>query len=223
MTTIRADVRVNSKLSQIERGFAFPLVEIAQQIVPGMVARIQRGQSSTGTFAPLAAYSVERPGTGLFWVPPELPQPDGFVVKLPSGDLAGWAGYKSYKAYAQALGGGPRTFTQTRQLLNALAPRVNGPGRVKITFYGAHRSARKPDGTVARMSNTSVAYAASRNEPAPMLTPTRDELVAISRQFQDEVNAQLIGLAADAQSVRQLGQRATRLQKRMAASSYARG
>ena len=223
MTVIAANVRVNSKLTEIERGFAIPLVEVAQQLVPGMIGRITRGVSSTGTFAPLGAYSVARPGKGLFWVPPDLPQPAGFVVRPTSGELDGWAGYRTYKAYADALGGGPRKFTQTRQLMQSLAPRVLGPGRVKITFYGAHRASRKPDGTQVRQSNTSVAYLASRNEPAPMLAPTRDELVAIARSSQNEVAAGVLQNAADAQSVRQLGQRYQRVQKRMAASTYARG
>lgn len=227
MTTIRADVRVNSKLSQIERGFAIPLVEIAQQLVPGMVARIQRGQSSTGTFEPLGVRSVATPAHGLFWVSPKSPHPpiQSKGKSWPVIGDDGWAGYLTYSDYAEARGKKPRNFRDTNQLMPTLGIRVNGPGRVKVTFYGSHRrnKPKSEGGGVVTTSNSSVALMASRNEPAPMLTPTRDELVAISRQFQDEVNAQLIGLAADAQSVRQLGQRATRLQKRMAASSYARG
>lgn len=222
MSGIAANVRVNSRLSEIERRFAIPLVEIAQRLVPGMASRIQRGVSSTGTFAPLGAYSVPRPGPGLFWVPPDLPQPAGYLARPTEGKLAGWAGYKSYKAYTDALGGGPRKFTQTRQLMDSLAPRVLGPGRVKITFYGTHRASKKPDGTKTQQSNTSVAYLASRNEPEPMLAPTREELLFVARQFQSET-AGLIQNAADAQQVRQLGQRFQRVQKRMAASTYARG
>gem|GEM_PF-6538207 len=220
--SIRATVKVNSQLSDIERRFAIPLVEIAQQLVPGMVGRIAQGVSSTGTFAPLGAYSIERPGNGLFWVPPGNPQPAGYVVQPKAGAYGGWAGYRSYKEYTSALGGGPRTFTLTGMLLRSLAIRVLGPGRVKVAFYGGHKPSRQPTGKTERKSNANVAFLASRQEPAAMLTPTRREVEQVARQLQSEVAAQVVGQASDAQSIRQLGQRATRLAKRLPASVGAR-
>lgn len=218
MTSIRAEVKFNSRLSEIERRFAIPLVEIAQQLVPGMLDRIRRGQASTGSFAALGAYSVPKPGPGLFWVPPGSAQPVGYVAQPKSGKYAGWAGYVSYRAYTEALGSPARTFSATGALLSALKIRVNGPGRVKVAFYGAHAPSQKPDGKGPRTPNTAVAYAASMREPVPMLTPTREELVAIARQFQSEVGAQVISESADAQDIRKLGQRVTSLQKRMPAA-----
>ena len=222
MTAIRAEVKFNSKLSEIERRFAIPLVEIAQQLVPGMLDRIRRGQASTGQFAALGAYSVPTPGGGLFWVPPKSAQPAGFVAQPKSGKYAGWAGYVSYRAYTEALGSPARRFTATGALLSSLKIRVNGPGRVKVAFYGAHAAADKPGGKGPRTPNTAVAYAASMREPVPMLTPSRDELVAIARQFQSEVGAQMISESADAQDIRKLGQRVTALQKRMPAQARGR-
>lgn len=219
---IRAEVRYNSRLSEIERRFAIPLVEIAQQLVPGMLARIERGQSSTGTFAPIGAYSTPTPGKGLFWVAPGKPQPPGFIVRPTTGKLAGWAGYESYRDYARCLGNPPRNFQETRELLAALRIRVNGPGRVKVAFYGSHSAPEKPDGTGRRDSNANIAFLASRREPVPMLTPSREEIARVAQMFQSAVGAQMIGEAADAQSIRALGQRVTGLQRRLPAAARGR-
>lgn len=219
---IKATVKYNSKLSEIERKFAIPLVEIAQQLVPGMIARIRQGRSSTGAFTSLGAHSVARPGGGLFWVPPKSAQPTGYVVKAAAGKYAGWAGYESYRAYTQALGSPPRDFDDTGALLSSLRIRVNGPGRVKVAFYGAHAPDERPDGTGQRRANSAVAYLASRHESVPMLTPSRDEIVQVARLFQSEVGAQVISEAADAQDIRGLGQRVTRLQKRLSAQASGR-
>lgn len=219
---IRAEVRYNSRLTDIERRFAIPLVEIAQQLVPGMLARIRQGRASVGSFAPLGAYSVPRTSPGLFWVPPKARQPAGYHVKPTSGKFAGWAGYESYKAYTQALGSPPRTFDDTGALLSALRIRVNGPGRVKVAFYGSHAPAETPDGKGRRESNASVAFLASRREPEPMLAPSRDELVRVAQHLRTEVNAQLIELGSQAQSVRGLSQRADRLSKRLPAQALGR-
>lgn len=219
---IRAEVRYNSKLTEIERRFAIPLLEIAQALVPGMLARIRQGRASQGMFAPIGAYSTPRPGNGLFWVPPGKPQPAGYVVKPTAGKYAGWAGYKSYRHLAECLGNPPRDFEETRALLNSLRIRVNGPGRVKVAFYGSHAPDEKPNGKGPRQSNASVAYLASRREPVPMLTPSREEIAAVARHFQSAVGAQVIGEAADAQQIRGFRQKADGLQKRLSASARGR-
>jgi len=219
---IKTAVTYNSKLSEIEKRFAIPLVEIAQRLVPGMIARIRQGRSSTGTFSAIGAHSVPRPGSGLFWVSPKAPQPNGYVVKATHGDYAGWAGYRSYRDYADALGNPPRDFDDTGARLWSLKLRVNGPGGVKVASYGAHSPDERPNGPGQRKSNASVAYLASRNEPVPMLTPSRDEIVQVAQLFQSEVGAQLIGQAADAQEIRGLGQRLARAQKRLSAQASGR-
>ena len=219
---IKAVVKYNSKLSEIERRFAIPLTEIAQMLVPGMIARISRGQASTGRFSALGAHSTERPGKGLFWVPPRSAQPAGYVVKATTGKYAGWAGYESYRAYTQAQGSPPRDFSDTGALLSTLRIRVNGPGRVKVAFYGAHAADQRPGGGGERKANSAVAYLASRHESVPMLTPSRDEIVEVARLFQSEVGAQMIAEAADTQDIRGLSQRVTRLQKRLSAQASGR-
>lgn len=219
---IRAEVRYNSKLSDIERRFSLPLVAIAQALVPQMLARIAQGRASTGSFSALGAHSTPTPARGLFWVPPDKEQPSGYVVKPKTGKLIGWAGYESYKAYTEALGSPARTFEATRELMQSLRIRVNGPGRVKVAFYGSHSAPKTPSGTGKRLPNTSVAYLASRRESLPMLTPSREEIAAVARLLQSEVGAQVIGEAASAQQIRGLGQRLDRAQRRLSAQARGR-
>lgn len=219
---IEAVVTYNSKLTEIERRFAIPLLEVAQQLVPGMVSRIRQGQSSTGRFSALGAHSTPRPGPGLFWAPPGSKQPPGALAKPTDGQWAGWAGYESYRAYTQALGSPARDFSDSGALLAALKIRVNGPGRVKVAFFGAHPPSSGQGAEVRRQANSAVAYLASRMESVPMLTPSRGEIEDVARQFQSEVAAQMVGEAASAQEIRGLGQRATRLEKRLSAQASGR-
>lgn len=222
MTAIKAEVRYMSKLTEIERRFAIPLVEVAQHLVPGMLARIRQGRASVGNFSALGAHSTPKPSPGLFWVPPKSKQPAGFFVRPTSGKYAGWAGYESYRAYCDALGSPPRTFDETGALLSALKIRVNGPGRVKVAFYGRHAPSASPDGKGKAESNSAIAFLASRREPFAMLTPSRDELVRVAQHYQSEVAAQMVGLSAEAQSIKGLQQRADKLQKRLPASVLGR-
>ncbi len=221
---IKATVTYNSKLSEIERRFAIPLVEIAQRLVPGMIARIRRGQASAGMFSALGAFTNPTPDHGLFWVRPGKPQPDAKFVRRPTqGRYVGWAGYLSYAEYCRALGNPPRDFDDTGALLDSFRIRVNGPGRVKVAPYGKHRAgdSNRASGNKA-IANTTVAYLASRNEPVPMLTPSRDEIAQVAKLFQSEVGAQVIGEAADAQEIRGLGQKLARSQKRLSAQASGR-
>ena len=206
---IKATVRYNSKLSDPERALALPLLGIAQTLIMQMSERIRRGVSSTGTFAPLAAYSSATAARGLFWVPPGQSQPAGWISKTDDG----WAGYLDYPTYAGLRGGGPRTFHETDALFSTIGARVNGPGRVKITFRGTHprpssghqwhhptAKAVKAGGGRA-LPNTTVAFLASRREPAPMLTPTPAEIEGVVETLRGEIVARL-SEAGEAQRAR---------------------
>lgn len=244
---IKATVKFNSKLSEIERKFAIPLAEVAEQLVPNMGRRIQHGVASQGMFRAMGVDSKPTAGNGLWWVHPSLPHPSGYVVKVTSGTYAGWAGYKSYVDYLSARGlyGQPRNFTESGALWQSLRIRINGPARVKVTFFGKHRYIpppptpnggkpqwqRRPGDRVRggasgggnqKYNNSEIAFLASRQEPFPLLTPSREEITMIAAQFQNEVSAQLLGLSADAQDARNLGMRATRLQRRLSASAQGR-
>ena len=210
---IKATVRYNSKLSDPERALALPLLGIAQTLIMQMSERIRRGVSSTGTFAPLAAYSKERPGPGLFWVADGQPQPAGWLA-----ERKGWKGYRSYPEYARLRGGGPRTFDQSGALLASMTARVNGPGRIKIAFYGGHVEQR-PDGTASRQPNSNVAFLASRREPAPMLTPTPAEIEGVVETLRGEIVARL-SEAGEAQRAR--SRRDGRSRQRQPAANFGR-
>lgn len=220
--TIRAEVRYNSKLSEIERRFAIPLVKIGHELIAQMLPRIARGRGPSGNFSALGARSNPTADRGLFWVPPDRKQPPGYVIKVRDGRLAGWVGYDSYHEYTKALGSPPRTFEETRELMGSLRIRVNGPGRVKVAFYGSHSASKTPGGAGKRLPNTSVAYLASRRESLPMLTPSRDEIAAVAQLLQSEVANQAIGESADAQQIRGLGQRLAGAQRRLTAQARGR-
>lgn len=187
--TIKATVKYNNRLTEIQRALSVPVQEIGLFLMREMVQRIKRGVGASGLFRPLGADSRPRPGPGLFWVSPTRPQPAGYVARPTSGPKAGWAGYESYKAYVDALGKPARTFEETGALLDSLGIRVMGPGRVKVTFYGRHKApeAFGPTDTPRPQSNTSVAFLGSRGEREPMLMPTAQELTQVGRIMRERM------------------------------------
>lgn len=198
---MKVEVKYNSRLSELERNLSLPVQEVAIDLAARMVQRIQLGQAAQGHFTALGAQSQERPGSGLFWVSPDRPQPPGYVTKPTTGPMAGWAGYRSYRGYTEAMGSPPRRFKITRQMLDSLKVRVMGPGRVKVAFYGAHKRAKQPPGvTASSTTNSGVAWLTSRNERDPMLMPSRVELDAVKRLVFERMNA--IAEASTAQGAR---------------------
>lgn len=198
-------MKYNSRLSDIQRALSIPVQRIATHLMRSMIQRIKRGVGAEGLFRPLGADSTARPGDGLFWVSPSRPQPPGYVAKPTSGPRVGWAGYESYLAYTQALGSPARTFEESGALLESLAVRVMGPGRVKVTFYGTHRAPLPfgPTDRPQRQSNTAVAFLGSRNERTPMLMPSRSELAEVTKIMRDE----MAGLAEAASAQRAIARR----------------
>lgn len=198
---MKIEVKANNALSDIERALSIPVMEIAQRLAVSIRARIELGEAARGHFRPLGADSRERSGHGLFWVSPDRPQPAGYLSKPSTGQLAGWAGYRSYKAYTEALGSPPRKFKITRQLLDSMKIRPMGPGRVKIAFYGTHKRAKQPPKIIGTGgSNSAVAFLASRDERDPMLMFTFRELADVARFVREHVNE--LAEAASAQGAK---------------------
>lgn len=180
-----------SSFTEFDKRMALPLVKIAQHLATAMVARIRRGQGAEQPLRPLGADAGPGSPSTLFWVRPGKPQPDGWVVKLTSGNFLGWAGYVSYLDYCKLRGGGPRDLDETGRFLASIAVRANGPNRVKVAPYGGHSG---PSGE--KISNTAVGYLASRGEPLPLLHPSRQEIVEAARLVFAEVDGQAIEAAA---------------------------
>jgi len=200
---LKFEIKFNSKLSEIEKGLAIPLVDIAAALLDSMEDRIDRGKAAVGSFRPIGADSKPTGRGALFWVRPDQPQPTGYIVKPSQGQLAGWAGYRSYKAYAEALGSPARDFNLTGQLRASRKIRVMGPGRVSIKHYGAHTPSKTPDGKATRSSNSNVAWLASRLERDPMLMPTAKEFEQIRQQTIAHFEALVAaGSAQDARSAK---------------------
>jgi hypothetical protein len=200
---LKVEVKFNTKLTEIERGLAIPLVDIATALLDSMEERIDRGEAAVGRFRPLGADSKPTGRGGLFWVSPGKPHPTGYVVKPSQGKLAGWAGYRNYKAYAEALGNPPRDFNITGQLRSSRRVKIMGPGRVSIKHYGAHSPSATPDGKTTRSSNSNVAWLASRLERDPMLMPTAKEFDEIRQQTLAHFEALVAaGSAQDARSAK---------------------
>jgi hypothetical protein len=197
---LKIEVKYNTKLDEIQRGLALPLVEIATDLLASMEVRIDRGEAATGKFRALGEGSQPTANHGLYWVRPSLPQPPGYIAKLTSGPRSGWAGYRSYKAYTEALGSPPRTFRVTAQLRNSRKIRVMGPGRVRIAHYGGHSAQPNHKGEAQKASNANVAFLASRNERDPMLMPTRGEFDAMRASVIEHYEA--LVAAGAAQSTR---------------------
>lgn len=187
---IDARVKFVSSLDEFERRMSMPLVKLGLHLTLAMVARIRRGQGADQPLRPLGADSVDKPGTGLFWVAPNRPQPSGYVVKPTSGEWAGWAAYPSYREYARLRSEGPRDLDETGEFLRSIRTRALGPHRVKVAPYGTHAG---PSGQ--RISNTSLGYLGSRGEPKPLLHPSREEILQAARIVFAEVEGQAIEAA----------------------------
>lgn len=202
---LRFEVKFNKRLNQIQRDLALPILEVAQMLAHDLYYRVQRGVSAAGTFSALGARSSPTPGRGLFWVPPSRPQPAGYVTKATTGELAGWAGYRTYRAYTEALGSPPRRFKRTGQLMDSMKVRVMGPGRVKIAFYGGGSKAPKAPGVKGggATSNSGIAWFASRHEAAPMLMPNAAEFARVRKYVREHLAAIADGASAQAGRSRQ--------------------
>lgn len=194
---MKVEIKANNALGEIHRNLSIPVVEIGQRLASLMLQRIWLGEAADGRhFSELGAHSKERPGNGLFWVAPTRPQPPGYVVKAANGPFTGWAGYKSYKAYTEALGSPPRTFKLTGQMLQSMRVRPMGPGKVKIAFYGPHKKAKSQPGVAAGGgANSSIAFLASRFERDPMLMPSLAE-IKVARDMMREHFEEIVAAAS---------------------------
>lgn len=201
--TIDVRVKYVNSLSEFERRFAAPVEAIGRYLLGAIVGRLRAGIAPSGQWSPLGAFSVDKPGEGLFWVAPGRPQPQGpgLIVRPSSGRWHGWAAYSSYRAYAELAGKGqPRDFEETSAFLSSLVVRVLSPTKVKVAPYGAHP--KRSPGQQA-ISNTALGYLASRRERYPLLHPSPSELERVAQALRADVMRQAIeaarasGLAVD--------------------------
>lgn len=208
-------VKFVSSLDHFERVFSYPLVKLAQLLLDRMQARIARGQGAQQPMRPLGADAEDVDNRERrFFAPPSRPQPegDGFLTRHKTGPKAGWALYRSYKAYALLVGhGAPRDIEETGAFRRAVAIRVMSAARVKIAPYGSHVG---PSGE--KISNTAVGYLASRREPLPLLHPSAQEVREAATLLFQDIDGQAIEAAATVGLVAPVRRAATSAQKRVA-------
>jgi hypothetical protein len=218
---VRTEVKGWNKLTDIERGLVVPLVEIAKSIRDQMRVRIRGGlDADRNSFLPLGAGSADKPGSSLWWVPPDQPQPAGWLAEPQSGKWVGWKGYRSYRDYI-ARTGDRRTFFRTGGLLEALAIKVQSVAAVRIYFQGS-RAKRYQDGRTTRTNYRDIAYFNSFKESNALLAPSKGELTTALEILEDSVARQVLGTASDLKGAQGMRKRADNLTRRVSAASRGR-
>lgn len=218
---IFVEVKGMDKLTDLEQELVVPLLDIAKQLKADIKARVRRGVNDQGqSFSPLGSHSTPRPGDGLFWVAPNKPQPDGYIVKPSSGQWVGWAGYKTYRDYCSALGK-PRTFFESGNLLESLAINVRSESAVRLYFQGSRRT-YGPDGKPMSVRNRDIAWANSWQENNPLLMPSDGEMSEVAKLLEDEAARQILPVAAGMRQAKNMRKRADGLQRRVSAMSRGR-
>lgn len=185
---LKVEVKKSKVLTDTQKRLALPLLEATQFITAKILERIQRGQGPRGPWNSYAAGADK--SADLFWVAPDRPQPgdpdkkEGLRFRVTTGEWVGWAAYDSPAAYyrLRGLSGRPHTFTETGELLRALAARVMNPRHIRVAFYGSHGN------TTAKQ----IAALASRGESDPLLMPSQAEVEAFEQFCVGRLNEAII-------------------------------
>ena len=218
---VKVDIKGMNKLTDIERDLVVPLVDLAKRMRDQMKVRIRGGLDASGQgFAPLGAYSEDKPGPSLWWVPPDLPQPAGWIAEPKEGKWVGWKAYRSYRDYI-ARTGDRRTFYRTGGLMDSLAIMVRSVNAVRLYFQGS-RAKTYQDGRTARTNYRDIAYYNSFREHRALLTPSVPELTDALTLLEDSVAQQLLGTATELKSAQNMRKRADNLTRRVSAASRSR-
>ena len=218
---IKVDVKGMNKLTDIERDLVVPLVDIAKSIRDQMRVRIRGGlDANRNNFLPLGANSTDKPGDSLWWVPPDQPQPAGWLADPKSGKWVGWKGYASYRDYI-ARTGDRRTFFRTGGLLEALAIKVQSVTAVRLYFQGS-RAKTYQDGRTTRTNYRDIAYFNSFRESNALLAPSSGELTNSLQILEDSVAQQVLGTATELRGAQNMRKRADNLTRRVSAASRSR-
>lgn len=217
MVRFGIDVKVNNKLSELQRGLAVPVQTLAQWLASAIRDRVQReardpqgrSWSRLGTYRTTGRAQDDQ---ARWWVRPEFPQPPGWLYQVEHGEFAGWAVYESYRRYLELL---PpleqrRRWTRTGAMWDSLRVRMMAPNRAKVTFFGTRPTS---PGARRRVSNAQLATLAGRGERASVLQysePERQEVAAMAQEMlESSLRGVLLGAAASPVRVRMRGVQGT--------------
>jgi hypothetical protein len=203
----KVQVKKTRAISDAGRVLSLPLLEMTQRLVNRMMARVAQGLGPDG---PWSTY-----GTGQgdadpnnFWVSPGRPQPtgDGLLRKIEQGKWAGWALYRSVRAYydLRGLTGQPHDYDETGLLRSLLAVRIMSPRHIRTAFYGRHRNL--PAKVVAKL--------ASQRERVSILTPSRSEIQEAQAFIVEHLNEAVMNAARNVESAQRITSKARSLNKR---------
>lgn len=201
MATIKTEIRYSQSrlLTEMAKSINIPLRRIMDVTAHSVVARVRRGQGPTG---PWRRYGVTAPsqrrGKWLYWVPPEWPQPDGWLAKPSKGEMAGWAAYETYRDYLEKGGKlyKPHDFDRSGEQWTKLAIRMIDARRMRLAFYGRHRGSGQSAKQVGRFM--------ARQERHPLFKLTRAEIAEVERMATDGLTSDWSDVARQSATLQRL-------------------
>lgn len=203
----QVQVKKTKAISDAGRVLALPLQQMTQLLAARIIGRVTRGQGPDG---PWNTYGTG-PGDGdpnNFWVAPGRPQPtgEGLLNKIESGKWAGWALYRSVRAYYDLRGqlGQPHDFDESGLLKSLAAVRIMTPRHMRLAFYGRHRD------LPAKM----VAKLASQTERVSILTPSLPEIQEAQAFIVEHLNERVMEAARSVESAQRITSKARALNVR---------
>lgn len=149
------------------------------------------------------------------WVPPSQPQPAKnrlTVVKESGKDHpVGWAAYKSYAHYKQALGELRKNFAHTGQVRRAWRIRGLGATKARLEVGGTKRRDSNAIRGTKALNNAKVAYYMQRKERMSPAELSRAEVARLTRLAADLLPARVLKTLRHDQTALNAARRAKRL------------
>lgn len=209
----RFSVRVKSfdRLTEAQQALGIPLMRIGEMLLTRIRDRVGDGKAPVGMWRALGEDAKERgaDAKARWWVPPEAPQPGGYMMRVDSGEFAGWAVYPNYRQYLDLLPDGrTRKWTKSGAFWRATGVRYINAKRVKVSAYGTKRSR---SGTAAYAQ---IGYLAGRNERFGVFEPSpaeRELATEMASELLTQSLRKAIGQLSQAQDI---GKRARGLERR---------
>lgn len=217
-------VKKTKVLTETGKVLAEPFIAIAKFLAGAVLTRVGRGEGPNRRWKTYAAsakgYDASRHGKDrrFFWVEPRSPQPlgEGFVFAPKIGEKAGWAAYRSAKAYyaLRGLVGKPHTRDETGRLLSLAAIRTMSPRHMRVAFFGTHHKGQ---------SAKSISYLSSRHEDVPLLEPSASEIETVQRMIAASVTEATIEGARLGEAAQKIALRGAAVESRFKRLSKLQG
>ena len=199
------EVKVSSRFSELKQALFLPVADLTTNLAAAIRLRVS-GQGMGADMSALPNKGTVRTTTGRsrdpsarWWVSPDHPQPNGWMQRVDTGDLAGWAVYRSYEDFLSRLDPIARRLQakRTGELWESLRVRMMAPNRAKATFYGGRKTSKNAG---ARIAFAQIATLAARGLKHGLLQYSAKELQETRDDAQEmltgAMRARLLGAAA---------------------------